>query len=912
MKTIHNSNHVSSLTSRLRFLLVFASSFTSIYSISLAAKAESPALRIVSGDSIVFIGNTFAERMGLFGYFEMFLHSKYPHHQLKIRNMGWSADEVALRPRPKGFGDRHRSLTQEKADVIFACFGMNESFAGADGLSQFEIDLGTLIQDLHAHHYNGESSPQIVLISPVAHQNLGGFLPDGREHNKSLELYTKSMAKVARGRNILFVDLFTPSGQMFALPSPKKLTSNGIHLTAYGYWRVSQLLARSLGLVEKIDPPDGTKSSDFESLSRAIYDKNYSFFFHWRPPNMEYVHGGRNRLPGAERMPEELDQLYDIVGQMDRRIWRMDKPRPEQVWSHIPAGPPLWSSTPTYTGIRVPEIGEIVKRGGDEHEGQGDVLTPVEAKKEFRLAKGYEINLYASEENFPIANPVAMHFDAQGRLWVANSPTWPHPEVGVPPSDSIVILEDSDHDGRADKHSVFIDRLDMIHGFALGDGGAYIAQTPNLIHVKDSNRDNRADDFRMVLHGFGGEDVEHSINNFQWGPDGALYFMEGIFFHTQVESPYGPRRLRNSGVFRYKPVSERFDVFASYAFWNPWGQVFDHWGQSIILDASSHDYFHMDILSANFVYPKKKRNKHDVLSFAPRDLGPGAGIDIVRNRHFPDQDQGKFLANQLSGDFRGIRWFEIAEEGTTYTLSRQTPEFLVSDDPFFRPLAMAFGPDGALYVADFYSPLIENTSQPKRKYGRDHLHGRIWRISYPERPLLTPPRITGQPSPVLLDLLKAYENTTRHLARRELQERDPEEVIPHLKKWTAGLDAENPEFERHLLEALWLYQGLEVIESDLLNRLLKAEDHRARASATRVLRFWQNRIDNSIDLLRELVEDRHPRVRLQAVLACGFNSSDQAANVAIRATKHPMDAGMRHALDDTMDYFDRIKTVATK
>ena len=907
MKITLDSDPVSSLTSRLGFFLVLTCFMPSIASFSRAAETERPSLRIDSGDSIVFIGNTFAERMGLFGWFEMFLHSKYADHQLKVRNMGWSADEVALRPRPKGFGDRHRYLTQEKADVIFACFGMNESFAGDDGLAPFEMDLGTLMQDLHAHHYNGASAPRIVLISPVAHQNLGGLLPDGREHNKSLERYTKAMAKVAQELDVLFVDLFTPTTQMFESPSPQRLTANGIHLTAYGYWRVSQLLARALHLVEKIDPPDGTPSAQAETLGRAIYDKNYSFFFHWRPPNMEYLHGGRNRLPGAEGMPEELGQLYDIVGQMDRRIWRMDKPRPEQVWRQVPAGPPLWSSTPKYTGIRVPEIGDVVKRGGDEHEGQGDVLTPAEAQKKFHLAQGYEINLYASEETFPVANPVAMQFDAQGRLWVANSPTWPHPEVGVPPGDSIVVFEDNDHDGRADKHAVFIDRLDMIHGFTLGDGGAYISQTPNLIHVKDTDGDTRADDYRMVLHGFGGEDVEHSINNYQWGPDGALYFMEGIFFHTQVETPYGPRRLRNSGVFRYKPISERFDVFASYSFWNPWGQVFDHWGQSIILDASSHDYFPMDILSANFVYPKKKRNKHDLLSFAPRDLGPGAGIEIVRSRHFPNQDQGKFLANQLLGGFRGIRWFEIAEEGTTYKLSRQDPEFLVSDDPFFRPLAMAFGPDGALYVADFYSALIENTSQPKRRYGRDHVHGRIWRISCPDRPLLIPPKISGQPSPVLLDLLKAYENTTRHFARRELQERDPAEVMPHLKQWMADLDSEDPEFERHLLEALWIHQGLEVIDADLLHRLLKAEDHRARASATRVLRFWQNRIDHAIDLLRDLVEDPHPRVRLQAVLALGFNASDQAASVAIRATRHPMDAGMRHALDDTMDYFDRIK-----
>ena len=104
----------------------------------------------------------------------------------------------------------------------------------------------------------------------------------------------------------------------------------------------------------------------------------------------------------------------------------------------------------------------------------------------------------------------------------------------------------------------------MIHGFALGDGGAYISQVPDIIHAKDTDGDNQADEVRTVLHGFGAEDVEHSINNYRWGPGGAVYFMEGTFFHTQVETPYGPRRLYNAGVFRYRPGAERFDALISY------------------------------------------------------------------------------------------------------------------------------------------------------------------------------------------------------------------------------------------------------------------------------------------------------------------------------------------------------------
>ena len=896
---------IPATTPKLLFLLAIVSLGGLIGACSGAP--GSAALEIAEGDSIAFIGNTFAERLHRFGYFETLLHSKYPDHRLKIRNMGWSGDEVALRPRPFRFGDMHRYLTEHEIDVIFACFGMNESFGGAESLPQFQADLAALVEDLQAHRYNSASAPRIVLVSPIAHEDLGDHLPDGIEHNESLRQYTEAIAEAAEQFGLPFVDLFTPTQELYSTTA-RDLTSNGIHLTSYGYWTVSQIMARSLGLVDTIAPLSATADPTAGSLRRAIYDKNYSFFFRWRAPNMEYIHGQRRTLPGAELMPEELEQLADIIEQLDAKIWEMAKPRPEEVWRELPPDRPLWINPPLYTDIQVPPIAaaEEPPEPPDAEPDRG-ILSVEDALESFHLPDGYAINLYASEEEFPLANPMAMNFDAEGRLWVANTPTWPHPLPGQQPRDSIIILEDSDGDGIADEHTVFIDKLNMIHGFALGDGGAYISQTPNIIHAADIDGDRQADRFRVVLQGFGGEDVEHSISNYKWGPDGALYFMEGIFFRTQVETPYGPRRAMNGGVYRYEPLTERFDPIVSYAFWNPWGQVFDNWGQNIVLDASSHDYFNTSVLSANFAYPKEKQNEHRTLSFAPRGLGPAAGINLLRSSHFPEEAQGRFIAGQLSGGFRGIRWYEISEDGTTYHLDQQTPELLRSTDPYFRPVATAFGPDGALYIADFSSPLIENTSESKRDPGRDHGHGRIWRISYVGRPLLTPTKIAGEPVPVLLGLLGASENTTRRFARRELQERGAEEVLPQLREWLAGLDSSDPDHERYLLEALWIHEGLDVVEPDLLRRLLRAENPHARAAATRVLRSQPNRIDGAIALLEELVEDEDARVRLEAVLASGFSESDRARDVVLLVTKHPMDVGTRHVLDETMDYFDRAR-----
>ena len=869
---------------------------------SRALAEQAAALQIEKGDCIVFIGNTFAERMHLFGYFETFLHCKFPDHQLKIRNMGWSADELSLRPRPEGFGDRHRYLQREQADLIFACFGMNEAFQGPGGLEKFEDDLDALIEDLRAHQYNGRSAPRIVLVSPIAHENLGGLLPDGKEHNTHLQQYTEVLAEAARRHELLFVDLFTPTRELMSRSPEKKLTENGIHLGAFGYWTVSQIMARSLGLADTISPPRPAGNAVAEELRRAVYDKNYSFFFHWRPPNMEYIHGGRRNRPGAEKLPEEQVQLYNIIGQLDEIIWQMDKPKPEQVWQQLPPDTLLWARTPEYQGITIPDIGDV-RLTRRQEDIPRIILTPEQGLKALEVPEGFEINLFASEENFSLSNPMALSFDARGRLWVANTPTWPHPFPGKQPQDSIVILEDRDHDGVADKETVFIDKLNMIHGFALGHGGAYIAQTPHLIFAKDTDGDDQADQFQMLLHGFGGEDVEHSINNFKWGPDGSLYFMEGTFFHTQVETPYGPQRSKYGGVFRYNPRRQKFEVFVTYRFANPWGQVFDRWGQSIIVDASGGRFFNMDVLSAEAVYFSNRKNAQPFFSLG----AAGGGMNRICSRQFPDEVQGRLLSSHICGDFRGTIWWDIKEDGTTYKMDRVKPELVISNDPHMGPLAMVVGPDGALYLIDFYTPLAENTSQPKRFKGRDHTHGRIWRIVYKHRPLLTPPKIEGEPVSALLDLLKTYENATRHLARRELQERDPQVVIPDLEQWVTQLDPEDPHHELYLLEALWIYQGLEIVEPQLLKRLLKAKDHRIRASTTRVLRSWQDRIDNSIDLLSQLVEDENIRVRMHAVLALGSSTSDQALNIALRATTHDMDPGMTKVLEDTLDYFERVR-----
>jgi glucose/arabinose dehydrogenase/azurin len=521
-------------------------------------------------------------------------------------------------------------------------------------------------------------------------------------------------------------------------------------------------------------------------------------------------------------------------------------------------------------------------------------IDPAVALQRLRPAEGYEVNLFASEQDFPIGNPVALAFDSRGRLWVATMPSYPQYKPGDPPTDRLVVLEDTNGDGRADKYTVFADSLYLAAGFELGDGGVYIAQQPNLMFLKDTTGDGVADERRIILHGFGTEDSHHAIHAFTWGPDGGLYFQEGIFHHSQVETPHGPVRLQDAGVFRYEPHTEKLSVFSAYPFYNPWGHVFDRWGQNFIADASDgSNYFALPI-SVRFDYPRKPP-RMEVFTSRVRPTG---GAEIVSSRHFPDDVQGNFLVSNVIG-FHGIKNHRVSEEGSGFTSTEAEP-LLASSDINFRPIDMEFGPDGALYVVDWFNPLIGHMQYSLRDPRRDTRHGRIWRLTYKGRPLLRPVDLERLSVAELLEQLREYEDRTRYRVRRELRERDRALIRQELARWIDRLDPADPAHEHLLLEALWVYQSRDLFEPQLLERLLRAEDHRARAAATRALRYWLDRVEDPLEILRRQVVDAHPLVRLEAVVALSYLPSAEAAAIALLARRHPSDYYLDYGLGQTI------------
>ncbi len=497
---------------------------------------------------------------------------------------------------------------------------------------------------------------------------------------------------------------------------------------------------------------------------------------------------------------------------------------------------------------------------------------PEQERQSFVLPEGCEVNLFAADP--AIAKPIQINFDPAGRLWLVSSHTYPQIVPGVQARDKVLILEDTDGDGVSDQTTVFAEDLLIPTGIEPGDGGAYVAASTQLLHLSDTDGDGRADARRIVLSGFGTEDTHHLLHTFRWGPEQRLYFNQSVYIHSHIETPWGVRRLNAGGIWRFRPDDWQLDVFAR-GWVNPWGLDFDDYGQMFVTDGAGGE-------GINYVVPGASYTTAFGADRILRGLNPGSpkhcGLEIVSGRHLPDDWQG----NCITCDFRGHRVcrFVLAEQGSGFRSQEQT-EVIRSDHVAFRPIDVKLGPDGALYIADWYNPIIQHGEVDFRDPRRDHTHGRIWRVTFPERALVERPQLTTAGPAELLACLTQPEAWTRRQARRLLKERG-REILPELKQWTRNLDNSTADYHRHRLEGLWVYQALDVVEPELLVSLLRCTDHRVRAAAVRVLGDWQERLPDPLGLLEPLVGDEHPRVRLEAVRALGSIREPRSIEVALR------------------------------
>jgi glucose/arabinose dehydrogenase/azurin/lysophospholipase L1-like esterase len=910
------------MTRMLRLWTAFGAIFAVIWALPERGRAADP-FELRAKDHICIVGNTLAERMQYDGWLETLLHARFPKHDLVVRNLGFSGDEVTTRLRSKNFGtpdewlsgnaaaiggyqENRLSGANTKADVIFAFFGYNESYAGEEGLAAFKQQLGDWITHSLAQKYNGTSAPRIVIFSPIAHEDLRNpDLPDGRENNKRLELYTKAMGEVAQSRGVRFVDLFAPSLQLYsAAKSP--LTINGVHLTADGNRRIGEVIAREL-----FGAAPAPRETYLTALRQAVLDKSFHWFNRYRTTDgfatfgdrafLTFIRGNpRNVNPGQVKFTKEdvLPTNYEVLEREVSVLDVMTTNRDKRIWALARGADPKGADLKVLDSDTPPFINAHTNEPGKGPNGEHIYLPGDEAVTKMTIGKGLKVELFASEKEFPeLVNPVQMAFDTRGRLWVAAWKNYPHWQPKTPMDDKLLILEDTNADGKADKRTVFAGDLNNPTGFEFYNGGVILAQAPNVVFLKDTNGDDRYDVKEIILGGLDTADTHHAINSFTFDPGGALYMREGIFHRSQVETPWGPTvRQADGGVFRFEPRSSKFEVYVPMNFPNPHGHVFDQWGRDIIFDATGGQPYYGPSFSTKKYYPAMETNK------APRPgavrTRPVGGAELLSSRHFPEEMQGNVIVLNTIG-FRGLLNYKLSEDGAGLKWAEVDP-ILQSADEYFRPVDAEVGPDGALYFVDWANALIGHMQHNLRDTSRDHTHGRVYRVTYPGRPLLKPSKIAGEPIDRLLELLKEPEDRVRYRAKIELSGRDTKDVLAALQTWTARLDQKDPGYEHHMMEALWVHQWHNRVNEVLLTRMLRSKEPWARAAATRVLCYWRDRVQNPLALLKAQAGDEHPAVRLEAARAASFFQTPEAAGVAVEAQKHPQDRFLAYTLEQTM------------
>ncbi len=820
-------------------------------------------LQLNPHDRIALIGNTLLEREQHFGYFETLIHQNHPRHSLVVRNLAWSGDTVTTQPRPANFADLDQHLTHEKADVILAAFGFSESFAGVDGIDQFRQDLSRYVSQLKSKAFNRRGSPRIVLISPIANENVDGVAAADL-NNANIQRYVQAMREVAGQQQVGFIDVYGPT--LAAMLNPDTdLTINGCHLNDRGYQLLADTLIRSLFDGQSPDQQLVTKHQ--ERLRREVLDKNRQFFRRYRPVNTFYYTGNRNKSYGYLDFLPAMRNFDLLVQNRDQRIWSLSQ------GNSVPE---------TSADGNVPALPKT-----KESRGANRWMTADDELRAFKVHPDFEVNLFAGEEQFPdIAAPIQMRWDARGRLWVSCSTTYPHVYPGNEPNDKLVILEDTDGDGKADTSQVFADDLHIPLSFEFGDGGVYVSEMPHLTFLKDTDGDGKADVRRRLLTGFGTEDSHHSLHDFVWSPDGDLIFRESVFHHSQVETPYGPVRQQNSGWFRFEPRHHRLTSFGTYSSTNPWGVTFDDWGQHV----ASHPIYAAAFHALDPPYPAQH----------PRPAGLRAysgtcGQEFVDFATFPSDLQGGYIKARYKPTNRIEihRW----KEGPFGFDEEYVEDLIFSSNLSFIPVDIRFGPRGALYVCDWYNPVKGHAQYSLRDERRDRHSGRIWRVTAKNHPLVDPPQIEEASVTELLDLLKRKEYRYRYWAKRRLREHSRTSVKAALDQWVAQLSDQDPRFRHHQLEALWVYRSLDVVADDLLRELLDCKQHLARAAAVEQLRFWHPQLDDSIGLLRQAINDPNAIVRMQAAIAASYIGSEEALTVLLEAFNHPVDGHLAYALN---------------
>jgi putative membrane-bound dehydrogenase-like protein len=488
----------------------------------------------------------------------------------------------------------------------------------------------------------------------------------------------------------------------------------------------------------------------------------------------------------------------------------------------------------------------------------GPPLSPAEAIRKMRVPDGFSVELVAAEPD--IVNPVAMTFDERGRIWITESLEYPRRDPG-PGRDRVKVLESTRGDGRYDKITVFAEGLNIPSGIAVGHGGVWVANSPDILFYREGPDGRAAGKPEVVVTGFGRSDTHELPNSLTWGPDGWLYGLNGVFNHSHVKH-HDKVFDFTCALFRIHPRTREFQLFAEGTS-NPWGIAWDNEGSAFVsacvIDHLWHlaetGYYHRQ----GGPYPPFTwkidsivRHKHQKAAYC--------GLHFFDSDAYPPEFREKLYMGNIHGSC--INCDELTRDGATY-FAKPRPDFLTANDQWFMPVAQKTGPDGCLYILDWYDRYHCYQDANRDPRGIDRDRGRLYRVRYKNTPPAGLFDLSKESDDQLIERLHSPNVYFRDLAQRLLCERNSPAVRAKLEKLV--LDDREPRKAR--MHGLWALIGTGTLDAGFHMKLLEHEDAGYRAWGVRAAGNMGKVSAGLREKVESLSRDPSPDVLLQVAVA---------------------------------------------